>query len=344
MPEYRVFISRKNLDEDGRNADDVAIAEALHKQLTELGINTFLDDISLMEQGRAQYKKAIDDALDEAEILIAVGSSVENLESEWVRYEWDSFFNDIISGIKPDGQVISLTSNTKPADLPRALRQSQAFSVESDGVDRATNFVVSALGVEPPRLTFDQGRQYKPVDKPTLMPTAILFMDIVGTTTMYKTHVEETTNRIIGKTIRDWFQLTRRHYGWVIKVMGDEVMCAFNTADDCIQAAIEVHDEITIGLRGESIKIRLKMGICFNEARRMPKNEVFGDAVNIAARMTGIARADQVMLDGGTVAALSEDFRKRCIKQGQTTVKGSEEPFDYYLFDLTPPPSAIDAP
>ena len=79
----------------------------------------------LEAMGAAEYKGTIDDALDEAAVLVAVGTSPENLNSRWVRYEWDSFFNDVISGIKPEGKVFSLISSFEPAQLPRALRQTQ---------------------------------------------------------------------------------------------------------------------------------------------------------------------------------------------------------------------------
>jgi|TARA_Y100000310_G_scaffold212110_1_gene212917 hypothetical protein len=96
MPTYQVFISRKNLDREGNSTEEVALARELYDHLTSLDIEVFLDDVSLIQQGTSGYKKAIDDALDEAQILIAVGTSRANLESERVRYEWDGFFNDIV--------------------------------------------------------------------------------------------------------------------------------------------------------------------------------------------------------------------------------------------------------
>ena len=63
-------------------------------------MRVFLSTRWLEERGEAQYKMAIDTALEAAQVLIAVGTSVANLESRWVRYEWDSFFNDILCGRK----------------------------------------------------------------------------------------------------------------------------------------------------------------------------------------------------------------------------------------------------
>lgn len=44
-----------------------------------------------------------------------------------VRYEWDSFVNDILSGVKPDGQIFGYVENTSISSLPRALRPSKVF-------------------------------------------------------------------------------------------------------------------------------------------------------------------------------------------------------------------------
>jgi len=51
-------------------------------------------------------------------MLVAVGTSTENLNSEWVRYEWDGFYNDILSKKKPGGKVFAYISGLRPAELP----------------------------------------------------------------------------------------------------------------------------------------------------------------------------------------------------------------------------------
>lgn len=144
-PSPQIFISVKNLDDDGNQTKDVEMALELHRQLESRGIACFLSVVSLELMGVAEYKGTIDDALDHAEILIAVGTSPENLTSRWVRYEWDSFFNDIISGIKPEAKVFSLISGLEPTDLPRALRQNQTFEYEKSGIDYLCNFATNSL-------------------------------------------------------------------------------------------------------------------------------------------------------------------------------------------------------
>jgi len=148
--DYDVFLSFKNLDEDGRQTRDSILAEELFRFLVSKQLNVFYSNLSLENLGVSAYKQAIDDALDQARILIAIGTSAENLQSPWVRYEWDSFFSDILSGVKRDGRVFVYLEKTMVNDLPRALRQSQVFQCEEGSNERIYRFISAALGRKQP--------------------------------------------------------------------------------------------------------------------------------------------------------------------------------------------------
>jgi cell division protein FtsZ len=149
---YDVFISNKDLDSAGQKSADSRLAREVYDYLTARGLLVFFSALSLEKRGVSAYKKAIDSALDSARVLIAVGTSSTHLDSEWVRYEWDSFFNDILSGAKPEGRVFVFSDGIAASDLPRALRQSQAIEVGPGALDRLFNFVSNALGrpLDPP--------------------------------------------------------------------------------------------------------------------------------------------------------------------------------------------------
>ena len=136
---YDVFISFKNLSADGTPSRDSHLASELYRFLSAKGLTVFFSNISLEKLGTAQYKKAIDAALDAAHTLVAVGTSGANLDSQWVRYEWDSFFNDILSGLKPQGRVFAYIEGTDIGALPRALRQSQTFTHGPGSLEQVYN-------------------------------------------------------------------------------------------------------------------------------------------------------------------------------------------------------------
>ena len=142
---WRVFISVKKFDERGCVTEDSHIANELYDFLTDKNLSVFLSERSLEVLGASAYKKAIDSALDQCQILIAVGTSAGNLSTGWVQYEWDSFINDIISGLKPEGRVFIYVKDVSIALLPRPLRQSQVFQHQPDEMERLYRFISNAL-------------------------------------------------------------------------------------------------------------------------------------------------------------------------------------------------------
>jgi hypothetical protein len=175
---YDVFLSFKNLGPDGKPSRDSILAEDIYRYLFARRLSVFLSTFELAAQGVSAYKKAIDAALDASRVLVAVGASVENLESERVRYEWDGFFNDIISGVKPDGRVFSYTDSIDFKTLPRALRQSQSIVHRDGSLEILYRFVANALGVEDANDTYRDMQlmphtEYLPSERHTTGPFTV---------------------------------------------------------------------------------------------------------------------------------------------------------------------------
>jgi TIR domain len=148
-----IFISFKNLDESGVPTRDAELAKEVYDFLTSKDLSVFISTVTLEELGVSDYKKAIDDALDTAAIVVAVGTSIENLNSKWVRYEWDSFYVDMLSGVKPRGRVFTYVEGMLPAQLPRTLRQTQTFIHSPEELEQLYTFVVQSLRQEQPATT-----------------------------------------------------------------------------------------------------------------------------------------------------------------------------------------------
>ena len=122
---YQVFISFKRGRLDGKGLTrDYELAADLHRTLLEEGIDTFFSEKDLSSSA---FRDEIDEALDKAQILIAVGTSFENLDSQNVKYEWRSFYDDLLGGYKKNGEIYTYLEGMKQSDLPRALRQRQSF-------------------------------------------------------------------------------------------------------------------------------------------------------------------------------------------------------------------------
>lgn len=93
---YDVFLSRKS--------EDAHMAKEIYDFLTEKGLKVFDSDYSLQEMGNADYSEAIDNVLVNSDHIILLSSSIENINSPYVKTEWRFFVNRIRSG-KVNGAV-----------------------------------------------------------------------------------------------------------------------------------------------------------------------------------------------------------------------------------------------
>ena len=140
--ENQVFLSYKNT-KDGIKTRDADMAQALYDALTREGISAFYASQTLMDLGTDKYKEKIDEELDKCIILIVVGTSVENINSRWVKYEWDGFYLDILNG--KNAKVFTYVDGINPHSLPRALRGVQSFDCRNDSISTVISFVRNAI-------------------------------------------------------------------------------------------------------------------------------------------------------------------------------------------------------
>ena len=141
---YEVFISYKCSDEFGAKTPDFAIAQELYTTLKNNGYEVFFSSNSLEQLGSSRYKADIDSALDTAKVMIVVLSKAEYASSHWVQYEWDSFYNDYLSGVRKEANLFTLTSNVNIHELPRTLRNVQNFDYK-DGISHICDYIKNAI-------------------------------------------------------------------------------------------------------------------------------------------------------------------------------------------------------
>lgn len=123
------------------HSPDYQYAEKIYHFLVSNGVRTFFSKISLPQLGISDYRKKIDEALDEAEHMIVVASQAKHLHSPWVEAEWGLFINEKRSGRKT-GNILTLTvGHLQPAQLPASLRYYEVISLEPDHLDKILLYV-----------------------------------------------------------------------------------------------------------------------------------------------------------------------------------------------------------
>lgn len=159
-----------------------------------------------------------------------------------------------------------------------------------------------------------------------------MFADVAGSTRIYESMGNEIAERLIGNCIQDMTDITQKNNGRVIKTIGDEVMSSFPTADDCTNAAIEIQKKIEIPDSETGTKLEIRIGMHFGSAI-LKDEDLFGDAVNTAARMGGIAKAGQIITTEFLVSTLDEKKKSAARLFDTAKVKGKEEELKIFQID-----------
>jgi len=161
---------------------------------------------------------------------------------------------------------------------------------------------------------------------------AIMFADVAGSTRIYESMGNETAERLIGNCIQSMTDITNQNNGHVIKTIGDEVMSSFPTANDAVNAAIEIQKKTEIPDSETGIKLEIRIGMHFGKAI-LKDDDLFGDAVNTAARMGGIAKAGQIITTEHLVSTLDEQKKSAARLFDTAKVKGKEEELKIFQID-----------
>jgi class 3 adenylate cyclase len=149
---------------------------------------------------------------------------------------------------------------------------------------------------------------------------AVLFVDISGSSRLYvelgDSHASERVRECLGLLQR----VVEANAGRLIKAIGDGLMCDFDDANQALQAAQEMQVSIAESRRDAwlpGIHVGCHYGpVIENEG------DLYGDAVNLAARIAGVAHAGQIIMTQETVEQLSEERRELVRVLSDVSVKG----------------------
>ena len=144
MQNYDIFLSYKHFDYNGELTTDAVLAKKLYNSLTRIGISVFFSEDSIFEIGISDYKKVIDDALDNTSLLVVIASNAEFLKSGWVEYEYETYYEDILSG-KKTGMIVSYTDNIYQNQLPRTLSRFQNYSQSKTSIEKIVSFLTNSI-------------------------------------------------------------------------------------------------------------------------------------------------------------------------------------------------------
>lgn len=155
----------------------------------------------------------------------------------------------------------------------------------------------------------------------TAAGAAVLFADISDSTRLYELAGDAAASEAIGRCIALLGSTAAACHGRVIKTIGDAILTLFASPDDAAQAAIAMQSGV------ESIDAvagnRLRIRVGFNYGPVLERDgDAFGDAVNVAARLTAQAQPGQIITCVDTMVLLNPAMRSACRELYAIQIKG----------------------
>jgi len=154
---------------------------------------------------------------------------------------------------------------------------------------------------------------------------AILFADVCDSVALYEQLGDELALARISACLTLLSGVVMAHQGEVVKTIGDELMCVFPAAEQAVRAGMQMMNTVTAEDASADARIGFKVGMATGSVIHRG-NDVFGDAVNLAARMVSLANENQLIVPAAMVAQLPDELQRVCRLLGPIHVKGKQQP------------------
>jgi adenylate cyclase len=169
---------------------------------------------------------------------------------------------------------------------------------------------------------------------------AILASDVAGYTRLTGDDEEGTVARL--RAIRHELidPIIDAHHGRVVKRTGDGALVEFASVVDALRTAMEVQRGMTPrnAVLPPEKRIEFRIGIHVGDVM-VEDDDLLGDAVNIAARLEGIADPGGISLSEDAWRQVKDKVAVRFIDRGEQTLKNVKRPVR--AFSVAPAPEAV---
>lgn len=165
--------------------------------------------------------------------------------------------------------------------------------------------------------------------------TTVVFTDLAGSTGLYEVLGNARAAEAINQLTQWIGRVCESHGGRVVKMLGDGVLCVFPDGRPALAAVLEMqrsHQDRTADWPAEA-PMRLRIGIAAGEVIEVD-GDCYGDAVNVAARLSDLSGPDQIWATRTVVSQLrSTDRELRYRSLGSFPLRGRQQPTEIFQVD-----------
>ncbi|HWP32765.1 MAG TPA: adenylate/guanylate cyclase domain-containing protein, partial [Solirubrobacterales bacterium] len=160
-------------------------------------------------------------------------------------------------------------------------------------------------------------------DEHNALIRTFLIADIRGYTRFTERHGDEASARLAARfseIVREGVELRG---GSLIEIRGDEALAVFDSARQAMRAAVDLQNQFAEETdEASNCPMRVGIGIDSGEAIKLDDGSFRGAALNVAARLCGLAQGGEIIVSEGTSHLAGRLPGLRYVDRGRAHLKG----------------------
>jgi adenylate cyclase len=250
------------------------------------------EDVTALGHAAGLVEAGLIDAGTLQSVTRMVGQSMSRL-AEWQSQLLVSLLTDRPQAI-PDGDLAGFVASIEPV-----LRQVQVH-VWRRQLAAASRRLLTTDGADPGSASLVVG-----------------FVDLAGYTSLSRQLEVPELSAVLEEFESLTAGLVAEQHGRIVKTIGDEVLFVSASPAGAAEIALRLQERTTASELLPPVRIGLALGTVLSRF-----GDVYGPVVNIASRLTGLARPATVLIDEQLAAALADDPRYQIDRLRPTSVRG----------------------
>lgn len=126
---------------------------------------------------------------------------------------------------------------------------------------------------------------------------AVLFTDVVGSTTFFKTHGDIRGREMLRTHHHMAMSIVEEYGGSLIKEVGDSVLVYFPDPAEALKAAVSMQHRFLLHNQQSTPDDQIHVRIGLHHGKVIvEEKDIYGDVVNVAAKLTNLAGGDQIFV------------------------------------------------
>ena len=162
----------------------------------------------------------------------------------------------------------------------------------------------------------------------------IAFVDLTGSVSVFETLGNDRATKAVTKLTQWIGSVGHQNGGTVVKMLGDGVLLSFSKNPMAVEAMTQIQQEHAQRLARwpNRLKLMMQIGMARGQVIQVD-GDCFGDAVNVASRLSDLAGPEQILVTDAVIRKLGPRQGVRSRSLGPMRIKGRVEPCEVFRIE-----------